>query len=217
MPAGNPFAVAATGSLTPKRFAGVSALAGAAAALLGPRVGGVFLAFPAILIEMRAGGSVTAGRAGRAGAPRHNEWVARRDVPRTVAPDPTSPCPCGLGQPYRECCGRLHRGEATAATAELLMRSRFSAFAVSDAPYLLRTWHSTTRPRQLRFDPGQRWSRLEILGGTGGGLLDADGAVEFRAHYRQHGQSGVLHERSRFVREDGRWVYVGPVPSGRDV
>ncbi|WP_203935690.1 SEC-C metal-binding domain-containing protein [Planosporangium mesophilum] len=52
--------------------------------------------------------------------------MARRTPPRTAAADPTSPCPCGLGQPYGECCGPLHRGQATAPTAESLMRSRFS-------------------------------------------------------------------------------------------
>lgn len=90
------------------------------------------------------------------------------------------------------------------------MRSRFSAFAVRDAAYLLRTWHPTTRPAHIRFDPQQRWTRLDILGRTGGGLLDADGTVEFRAHYTQHGEAGVLHENSRFVRSDGQWVYLSP-------
>jgi SEC-C motif-containing protein len=94
------------------------------------------------------------------------------------------------------------------------MRSRFSAFAVNDAAYLLRTWHPTTRPASIQLDPQQRWSRLDILDKAGGGLLDADGTVEFRAHYSQHGHSGVLHERSRFARHDGRWVYLGPMPPG---
>ncbi|NJC71303.1 YchJ family protein [Planosporangium thailandense] len=140
--------------------------------------------------------------------------MARRSTRRTPATDPASPCPCGLGQPYGDCCGRFHHGPTGAPTAELLMRSRFSAFAVEDAAYLLSTWHPATRPARIRFEPHQRWSRLDILGTTGGGLLDAEGTVEFRAHYSQHGrQGGVLHERSRFVRRDGRWLYLGPVPS----
>jgi SEC-C motif-containing protein len=95
------------------------------------------------------------------------------------------------------------------------MRSRFSAFAVNDAAYLLRTWHATTRPPHLRFNPELRWSRLEVLGTTGGGLLDADATVEFRAHYSEHGAPGVLHEHSRFVRDNGLWVYLGPIPPAR--
>ncbi|MFZ2176709.1 MAG: YchJ family metal-binding protein, partial [Rhodococcus sp. (in: high G+C Gram-positive bacteria)] len=58
----------------------------------------------------------------------------------------TTRCPCLLGEPYDDCCGRYHRGVTTAPTAERLMRSRFSAFAVLDAEYLLATWHPSTRP-----------------------------------------------------------------------
>ncbi|GAA2708060.1 YchJ family protein [Micromonospora olivasterospora] len=124
----------------------------------------------------------------------------------------TRACPCGAGQPYAQCCGRLHRGEADAATAEALMRSRFSAFAVGDTAYLLRSWHSGTRPESLRLDPDHRWTRLEILGTDRGGLFDTAGSVAFRAHYRQGGRPGTLTEHSRFVRESGRWVYLDALP-----
>jgi SEC-C motif-containing protein len=121
-------------------------------------------------------------------------------------------CPCGSGGEYRVCCGRLHRG-AAAVTAELLMRSRYSAYAMQDAGYLLRTWYPSTRPTELRFEPQQRWTRLEILDRTGGGLLEEAGTVEFRAHYELAGRVGVMHERSRFVRHDGRWTYLGGIPT----
>jgi len=121
-------------------------------------------------------------------------------------------CPCGSGFDYASCCGPLHRGAALAETAEQLMRSRFSGFAVGDAAYLLRTWHSSTRPESLDLDPGQRWVRLEVLEAVKGGESDPTGTVEFRAVYRQAGQTDELHERSRFVRESGAWVYVGPLP-----
>ncbi|KAA2255959.1 hypothetical protein F0L68_27615 [Solihabitans fulvus] len=135
--------------------------------------------------------------------------MSRRDR-RRPATDPAAPCPCGLGGSYGECCGRLHAGQA-APTAESLMRSRFSAFAVGDAPYLLRSWHSSTRPASLEFDEELSWVRLDVLGRTGGGLFEAEGTVEFRAHYRDGGRPGDLHEHSRFLREDGRWVYLGPI------
>ncbi|SCL36685.1 SEC-C motif-containing protein [Micromonospora nigra] len=118
------------------------------------------------------------------------------------------PCPCGGGLPYGRCCGRLHAGATEAATAEALMRSRFAAFAVGDIAYLLRSWHSTTRPARLRLDPGQRWTGLEVVDTAGGGLFDTTGVVEFHAHYRAGGRPGTLTERSRFVREDGRWFYL---------
>lgn len=127
-------------------------------------------------------------------------------------PSPDVRCPCGLPRPYGSCCGALHAGTGRAATAELLMRSRYSAFAVGDAAYLLATWHPTTRPPALDLDPEQRWTALEVVGSTGGSLLLAEGTVAFRAHYRHAGRAGTLAENSRFVREGGRWSYVGPVP-----
>ena len=66
------------------------------------------------------------------------------------------PCPCGLPAPYDACCGRFHRGESAAPTAELLMRSRYAAFVVGDAGYLRDTWHPSTRPRHVDLDPGER-------------------------------------------------------------
>jgi SEC-C motif domain protein len=116
-------------------------------------------------------------------------------------------CPCGTGPGYAECCGRLHDGSAAAATAEQLMRSWYSAFAVGDAGYLLATWHPSTRPRSLQLDPGVRWTGLEVLRTTGGGLLAAEGTVEFRAAHA----AGSQHEVSRFVREDGAWRYLDGV------
>jgi SEC-C motif-containing protein len=116
-------------------------------------------------------------------------------------------CPCGTGLLYGECCGPLHGGER-APTAERLMRSRFSAFATGDTAYLLRTWHRSTRPRALDLDPEDRWYRLDVVRTERGGLLDADGVVEFRAHRRSPAGRDTLHEVSRFVREDRQWFYV---------
>ena len=123
-------------------------------------------------------------------------------------------CPCSSGLPYAECCGRLHDGTATAATAEQLMRSRYSAFAVGDAAYLRATWHSSTRPGAVDLDPRIRWTGLEVLGATGGGLLAREGTVEFRAHSVVDRAAGTQHEDSRFVREDGAWRYLDGVALG---
>ena len=120
-------------------------------------------------------------------------------------------CPCGTGLPYAECCGRLHDGTATAGTAEQLMRSRYSAFAVGDRAYLLATWHPSTRPPSLEIDPTVRWTGLDVLATTDGGLLSAEGTVTFRAWYRHEGETGIQHEVSRFVREDGAWRYLDAV------
>jgi SEC-C motif-containing protein len=117
-------------------------------------------------------------------------------------------CPCGSGENYGNCCGPLHAGERSAATAEQLMRSRFSAFAVGDTGYLLATWHPSTRPKILELDPGQRWTRLDVLATTGGSPFHDSGTVEFRAHYRHEGRPGSMHELSTFTLEDGQWRYL---------
>lgn len=84
------------------------------------------------------------------------------------------------------------------------MRSRYSAFVRRDEPYLLRTWHPRTRPAGVEFDPGTRWTGLEILGSGDGTAFHTTGTVTFRASYR----GGSMEERSRFERADGAWVYV---------
>ncbi len=93
------------------------------------------------------------------------------------------------------------------------MRSRYSAFAVGDTAYLLRSWHSTTRPAVLELDPAQRWTALEILAATDGSAFHTEGTVTFRAHYAVRGRTGSQEEHSRFVREDGQWVYLDALPS----
>ncbi|MCD1145279.1 YchJ family protein [Kocuria sp. LUK] len=128
--------------------------------------------------------------------------------------DDDARCPCGTGETYGACCGRFHAGRP-APTAELLMRSRFSAFAAGDAAHLLATWHPGTRPAALELDPGRRWYRLDVHGTAAGGPFDDEGWVDFTAHWRGApgtGQRGAQRESSRFVREDGRWYYVDGVP-----
>ncbi|MFJ8647624.1 YchJ family protein [Streptomyces sp. NPDC093546] len=149
--------------------------------------------------------------------------MARRTPRRTIPPRPApaapapaaasavraeTPCPCGRGDAYGACCGRFHAGEAHAPTAESLMRSRYSAFVVRDEPYLLRTWAARTRPPRVEFDPEMRWTGLEVTGTTDGTLFHTTGTVTFVARYTHGGEPGALHERSRFEKEDGAWVYV---------
>jgi SEC-C motif domain protein len=87
------------------------------------------------------------------------------------------------------------------------MRSRYSAFVLRDEPYLLATWHASTRPRTIEFDPNQKWLGLTIVDSNAPRATAAE--VEFIARYRIGGASAArLHERSRFVKEGERWFYV---------
>jgi SEC-C motif-containing protein len=91
------------------------------------------------------------------------------------------------------------------------MRSRFSAFALGDAGYLLRSWHPSTRPSALELDPGLVWYRLDIESTERGGPFDMDGVVGFTA-FHKGAERGRLHEVSRFVREGRDWFYVDALP-----
>jgi SEC-C motif-containing protein len=124
---------------------------------------------------------------------------------------PSSACPCGRpdakGRPrgYAACCGPFHAG-TPAPDAESLMRSRYSAYVLGLTDHLRATWHPSTCPADLAPDPGTRWLGLEVRSHR---TLDADHAeVDFVARYRVQGRGARLQERSRFVREDGRWLYV---------
>ncbi len=148
---------------------------------------------------------------------------------KQLAPD--QPCPCGakavatggVAKPavkttaplaYGQCCGRWLEADAQAGPfapdAQQLMRSRYSAFVLEREAYLLATWHPSQRPAQIAFDPGVKWLGLDVRDYR---LTSAETAeVEFVA--RQKPPSGPairLHERSRFVREGGRWLYVDGV------
>lgn len=118
-------------------------------------------------------------------------------------------CPCGSGASYAGCCGRLHRGETLASSAEALMRSRYSAFVAGLADYLQATWHTSTRPAELDLgtDTASKWLGLEVRAHR---QQDANHAtVEFVARWRVAGRGQRLHETSRFIREtDGRWYYL---------
>lgn len=116
-------------------------------------------------------------------------------------------CPCGSTQPYAACCEAWHAGGA-APDAATLMRSRYAAYVLGLADYLLATWHASTRPQELDLDaaPRPKWLGLEVKRHA---VTAPDGAVvEFVARYRVDGRGHRLHETSRFVREAGRWYYV---------
>jgi SEC-C motif-containing protein len=122
-----------------------------------------------------------------------------------------TPCPCGRttgkGQALSldTCCGPYHANQ-NAPDAESLMRSRYSAFVLGDVPYLMATWQSSQRPAELTLEAGAKWLGLDIKQHRVTGADTAE--VEFVARFRVGGKAVRQHERSRFVREDGRWFYV---------
>lgn len=124
-------------------------------------------------------------------------------------PDPFSPCPCGSGRLFPQCCGPYLAGSELPPTAESLMRSRFTAFQVRDSDYLAASWDASTRPAAMNFDGDERlWSSLEIVDTIGGGSDDPRGVVEFKARFELGDDTYLLHEISRFQQVEGRWFYL---------
>lgn len=129
---------------------------------------------------------------------------------------PPATCPCGSGRRYAVCCGALHSGAREAKTAEALMRSRYSAYVLRLEAYLLHTWHPDTRPGSLDLTNDQtRWLGLTVRGTQAGGPADQTGQVSFTALYRMGAQQHRLDEKSRFLRLNGRWVYLDAVDPHR--
>lgn len=97
------------------------------------------------------------------------------------------------------------------------MRSRYSAYLLKLSAYLFTTWHPSTRPAAVDISSDETpWLGLDILDCGQGGEKDSEGWVEFVARY----QGGQLHERSRFVKAAGRWLYIEgdilpPIPAAK--
>ena len=120
----------------------------------------------------------------------------------------TTLCPCGNTEPYTTCCARYVEGNESAPSAEALMRSRYTAYTLLREDYLLTTWHPSTRPAALGLaeDAATKWLGLEVKHHEQQDACHA--SVEFVARYKVNGRAHRLHEISRFVREDGRWLYI---------
>jgi SEC-C motif-containing protein len=121
----------------------------------------------------------------------------------------TSKCPCGSGKAFAQCCEPFLRDNAVPPTAEALMRSRYTAYVLADGPYLLATWHPSTRPAKLNLDGGEQpqWIGLSVKRHE---VKDENHArVEFVARYRVNGKAHKLLEVSEFASQGGRWFYCG--------
>ncbi|MCR4376725.1 MAG: YchJ family protein [Rhodospirillales bacterium] len=122
-------------------------------------------------------------------------------------------CPCNSGKAFKDCCGPILDGSVRAATAEALMRSRYTAHVMGNfdhvanthAPEIRSTYNASAAKAQSQ---GTEWVGLEITETTGGGQQDDTGTVTFTASYKENGQTYAHRERADFRRDDGVWLYV---------
>jgi SEC-C motif-containing protein len=118
-----------------------------------------------------------------------------------------SNCFCGTTIPFQNCCEPYLTGSENAATAEALMRSRYTAFATGAADYLVNTTHVSKRKYHnkseiLAWSQSNQWLRLEILAAT-------ETTVTFNAYYLDENLKAKIHyEHSTFKLENGKWFYV---------
>jgi len=123
-------------------------------------------------------------------------------------------CSCGSGKLYEDCCAIAHKNIELVTTAGQLMRSRYTAYVVGDIEYLMKSHHSSTCPIKekkeiLKWTKSVKWLRLEVLNTAKGGVGDTEGTVEFKAYFEENGVAAVIHENSKFNRENEHWVYLG--------
>lgn len=136
--------------------------------------------------------------------------------------DPSS-CPCCSGNLYANCCQKYHQG-VLAENALVLMRSRYSAYTLDLADYIIETTH----PKSPYFVANKKqwldqihgfsqtvsFDRLEIL--TTEDLSFDEAFVTFVAHLSKNGKDLTFTERSHFIKQGGAWKYIdGKIAQGR--
>ena len=118
-------------------------------------------------------------------------------------------CPCCSGRNFNDCCNLYISGKRKPESAEKLMRSRYTGYVLKDSEYVLKTWHPSSRPKVFDLSREQiDWEKLEILSCEKGKVSDLVGEVFFRASYEHLGKKYCIQELSRFVKENGVWLYL---------
>lgn len=121
-------------------------------------------------------------------------------------------CPCGSGLDYDACCAGYISGKAVPATAEAVMRSRYSAYVKSELDYIFETTHPDARrdydhKGTKEWADESEWLGLEVTETEAGGESDTEGYVEFIAKYRHKGLIRAHHERALFKKDEGKWYF----------
>ena len=121
-------------------------------------------------------------------------------------------CPCCSGKVFETCCGPYLAGEDIPGTPEQLMRSRYTAFTLSEIDYISRTMKGPALKQFNRVFTKQWadnavWKKLEIIDAPEVEPNSDKGVVEYIASYEINGTPQTLHECSAFILEDGCWYY----------
>ncbi len=122
-------------------------------------------------------------------------------------------CPCGSQKQYVECCEPVIKGERKAVTAEELMRSRYSAYAMHEIDHIARSCVQDPDKNEIDLEETRRWSEestwqgLKIIRVEKGSSSDKEGWVEFSATYTRKGLKDIHLEKAHFIKKDDQWLY----------
>ncbi|MDU8924927.1 YchJ family protein [Pasteurellaceae bacterium LIM206] len=124
------------------------------------------------------------------------------------------PCPCQSGKTYADCCRPLHSRKIAAATAEQLMRSRYTAYVLKNIDYIVATTVPSQQPLLKRTELQQwaddiRWTGLQIVQHKEN-LDKLHSQVEFNASFITAEGKRTHHELSLFVNINRCWYFVDP-------
>jgi SEC-C motif-containing protein len=123
-------------------------------------------------------------------------------------------CFCGSNLTFNQCCEPIILGEKLAATAEQLMRARYSAYVQKDVLFLEKSLAPESRAdfnreETKKWANSANWKELKILNTKKGQAEDKRGTVEFIATYEVNGELIDHHEVSEFKKNpQGQWFFV---------
>lgn len=124
----------------------------------------------------------------------------------------TTPCPCGSGSSYTDCCEAIINGSRPAETAEQLMRARYTAYTKTEMDFIFNSTHPDSRDSYdhdgtRAWAENSEWQGLQILATVKGGQDDTVGTVEFIARFKENGNQREHHEDAQFKKFDGAWYF----------
>jgi SEC-C motif-containing protein len=122
-------------------------------------------------------------------------------------------CPCGSNKKYKKCCQLFHKGKL-AKTALELMKSRYSAYVVKNANYIINTTHEENHEYLsdsllwkndiLDFCNASEFKNLKILNFIDGNEVSY---VKFYVNLYIHKKDNSFTEESKFIKVDNKWFY----------
>ena len=122
-------------------------------------------------------------------------------------------CPCGSKVKYKKCCQVFHKGKLPSTALEL-MKSRYVAYKLQMPKYIINTTHKENKDylddfivwenQILDFCKDCDFQSLQILEFVDG---NTEAYVTFRVQLACKNEDNSFTEKSKFIKENGKWLY----------